>query len=81
MIKTGFELPTALTREDIVLHDTLMYNPKDGYTWVRQSRDDQPTWPDSMTNWQTKAPSNVEALRLAREAGFNPTAVYYVRES
>lgn len=78
MIKTGFELPTAITQEDMSAHDVLIYSPKDGYTWVRQARDDQPTWPDSIGNWHTKAATNVEALRLAREAGFNPTAVCYV---
>lgn len=80
MLKTGFELPTAITGSDMSAHDVLMYNPKDGFTWVRQARDDQPTWPSSLTNWSTKASTNVEALRLAREAGFNPTAVYYVRQ-
>jgi hypothetical protein len=77
MLKTGFELPTAITQADINVHECLVYTPRNGYTWVRQARDDQPTWDDNKGNWHAKADTNVEALAKAREAGFSPTAVYY----
>jgi hypothetical protein len=80
MLKTGFELPTAITQNDVLAHDVLVYTPKTGYAWVKQARDNQPTWPDSIGNWHCYAVTNVLALEKARAAGFNPTAVYYVRD-
>lgn len=79
MISTGIGLLLATTQDEINAHDTLVYNPDGGYTWVRQARDDEPTWSGSVGNWYTKAATVAEALQAARNAGFNPTAVYYPR--
>lgn len=80
MLKTGFELPLAVTGTDLTNNETLMYDQSDGHTWVRQARDDQPTWPGNIGNWHARCATNADALQAARAAGFNPTAIYYPRK-
>ncbi len=77
MISTDIGLPLATTQDEINAHETLVYNPDGGYTWVRQARNDEPTWPCNIGNWHTRAHTVGESLQAARNAGFNPTAVYY----
>lgn len=54
--------------------ETLVYNKKDGFSWVRL-----PNAEDPVSEWYCYASTVVEAERLAREAGHDPQAVYYIQ--
>lgn len=62
-------IPVGLIEEQ----ETLVYNLKDGFAWVSTK--------DKANTWSTKNPTAVGAETEARKAGFDPTAIVYLRDT
>lgn len=64
----------VVTDSQVQAQDTLVYNLRDGFTWVRFSG----TGPLISGDWYTFAASAPAAEKAAREAGLDPQAILYV---
>ena len=58
--------------EDVQKQETLIYNLKDGFAWVRTEKDRGNTW-------HCFNPTAVGAEEEARRAGFAPPAIFYAK--
>lgn len=75
VIDTVTQTPKAIYRviplSKAGCQETLIYNLRDGFSWVRKTD-------DNSNSWHCIVPTAIEAEKQARKAGFNPTAIAYI---